>query len=96
MNFKTKRLSIIIITIIALLCIPLIAMLFSTEINWSLFDFVIAGILLFSSGLVIEFTLQNIKSTRNRILISGLVLLILFLVWAELAVGVFGSPIAGN
>lgn len=83
------------ITIILLL-IPLMAMQFTNEVNWSVFDFIVAGFFLFGTGLVIEFVLRKVKSTTHRILICGIILLLLFLLWAELAVGIFGSPIAGN
>jgi hypothetical protein len=71
-------------------------MQFTNEVNWSVMDIVMAGILLFGTSLVIEFVLRKVKSNKHRILISGIILLLLFLLWAELAVGIFGSPIAGN
>jgi hypothetical protein len=71
-------------------------MQFSNEVNWSLMDFVLAGILLFGTSLVIELVLRKVKSTKHRLLISGIILLLLFLLWAELAVGIFGSSIAGT
>lgn len=71
-------------------------MQFTNEVNWSVMDFVMAGILLFGSSLVFEFVLRKVKSTKHRILLSGIILLLLFLLWAELAVGIFGSSIAGN
>jgi hypothetical protein len=71
-------------------------MQFSNEVNWSVMDFVIAGVLLFGASLVIELELRKVKKNKYRILICGIILLLLFLLWAELAVGIFGSPIAGN
>jgi hypothetical protein len=91
-----KRFSILLICILILLLIPFIAMQFTKEVNWSVFDFVIAGILLLTTGAVIELVLRKVKSTKHRLLISGIILLLLFLLWAELAVGIFNSPIAGN
>jgi hypothetical protein len=92
----TKRILIIISIVLILLFIPFIAMQFTNEVNWSVMDFVMAGILLFGTSLVIELVLRKVKSNKHRILISGIILLLLFLLWAELAVGIFGSPIAGN
>jgi hypothetical protein len=40
--------------------------------------------------------LRKFKSTKQRIFIVGFVLLAFFLVWAELAVGIFGTPFAGS
>jgi hypothetical protein len=79
-----------------LLLIPLIAMQFTDEVDWDLFDFTIMGILLLTSGLSIEFVLRSFRRIQERILISGVILFIFFLVWAELAVGIFGSPWAGS
>jgi len=36
------------------------------------------------------------KRTRRTVLIVGAIVAVLFLVWAELAVGVFGTPWAGS
>lgn len=96
MTTENKRLIGIMTGIAALLLIPLIAMQFSEEVNWSIFDFIAMGVLLLSCGLLVEIVLRRVKTTRSRIIICGAVLLIFLLVWAELAVGVFGTPFAGN
>ncbi|MCP2037824.1 hypothetical protein [Chryseobacterium sp. HSC-36S06] len=80
----------------ALLLMPLIAMQFTKEVDWSGSDFIIGGILLFGTAGVIDLVLRNVKTAKNRIIFSLLVLAVLFLVWAELAVGVFGTPFAGS
>lgn len=79
-----------------LLIIPFVAMQFTKEVNWSMFDFLIAAILLSSVALAIELVLRKFKSMKQRILICAGILLVLFVVWAELAVGIFGSPMAGS
>ena len=96
MFVPTKRLYIILSIVLILLLIPLVAMQFTNEVNWSLFDFISAGILLLCTSLAIEFVLQKVKSRKNRILILGIIIILLLLLWAELAVGIFGSPIAGS
>lgn len=78
------------------LAVPLIAMQFSKEVNWQAFDFVIASILLFGTAFACDFILTNVKDTKRRVFICLGVLLLLFVIWAELAVGIFGSPIAGS
>ena len=93
---KNKRLIIILSIATTLLLIPLAAMQFTSEVNWSLFDFIIAAILLYGTGLSIEFVLRKIKQNKLRILISLLILATLVLVWAELAVGIFGTRFAGS
>jgi len=93
---KYKRLNIILIIIALLLLIPLIAMQFTDEVNWSIFDFVIAGTLLFGTGVLCELALRKIKSFKYRLAILTCILLVLLAIWAELAVGIFGTPFAGS
>jgi asparagine N-glycosylation enzyme membrane subunit Stt3 len=93
-NYKT--LIIIFTIVLLLLLIPFVAMQFTNEVNWSFFDFIVAGILLLVTSLTIDFVLQKIKSRKNQIIIVAIIIILLLLLWAELAVGIFGSPIAGN
>lgn len=79
-----------------ILLIPFIGMQVSNEVNWSSSDFVIMGILLFLSGLAINFALSKLKTRKSKILACAIILLILFVIWAELAVGIFGTPFAGS
>ena len=91
-----KRLVIIIITVVVLLFIPFIAMQYTDDVNWNLFDFVIAGILLIGTGLMCEFAWRKIKKTKYRIAFILAILATLLIIWVELAVGIFGSPFSGN
>lgn len=93
---KINRLTLIFSTIVLLLLIPLIAMQFTNEVNWSPFDFLIMAVLLLITGVVCELVLRRFKTFKSRVLICGAVLLGFFLIWAELAVGIFGSPFAGS
>ena len=60
---KGKRLIIIVLTAVILLLIPLIAMQFTDEVNWTLFDFVVMGILLLGTGLLCELVLRKMKKS---------------------------------
>jgi hypothetical protein len=71
-------------------------MQFTNEVSWTLFDFVVAGVLLLGTGLVCELVLRKIKKMEHRIILCSVILVPLFLIWAELAVGIFGSPLAGS
>ena len=93
---KNKRFKIILLTVAFLLLIPVIAMQFTDEVNWDLFDFIVAGVLLLGTGLILDLILRKIKDVKHRIVIAAALLALLFLVWAELAVGIFGTPLAGN
>ncbi len=79
-----------------LLVLPLVAMQFTNEVSWTFSDFIIGGILLFGTAGIIDLVLRKVRSKRNRILLCVGILALLFLVWAELAVGVFGTPFAGS
>lgn len=91
-----KRLVIILLTPLVLLLIPLVAMQFTTEIVWSLFDFIVAGVLLYGLVILIELGIRKLNENKYRILYIVGIVLIFLLLWAELAVGIFGTPIAGS
>jgi peptidoglycan/LPS O-acetylase OafA/YrhL len=93
---NNNRLKIILLVIAILLLIPLIAMQFTNEVDWNLFDFIVAGVLLLGTGLVCELILRKVKKLEYRIAICSVVIVLLLLIWAELAVGVFGSQISGS
>ncbi|WP_442787850.1 hypothetical protein [Flavobacterium suncheonense] len=93
---KNERLIGILITVAVLLLIPFIAMRFTDEVDWSAIDFIVAGVLLLSTGLLLEFVLRTVKSKQSRILLCIAILAALLLIWAEFAVGIFGSPLAGS
>ena len=93
---KNKRLQLMIFGILGILSIPLIAMQFTNEVNWSASDFLLMGTLLLGVVLVIEFILQKVTNTISRIGIVAVVLVLFLLIWAELAVGIFNSPFAGS
>jgi len=82
--------------VLALLLIPLVAMQFTNEVNWSLFDFIIAAVLLFGTGFVIDLVIRKTKNIKYRVAILILIVIAFILIWAELAVGVFGTPFSGS
>jgi len=70
------------------LLIPLIAMQFTSEVNWTLSDFIIMGVLLFGMGSM--FVLVARKTRKEHRLVIGIAFAAALLwIWAELAVGVF-------
>ena len=79
-----------------LLIIPLIAMQLTDEVEWSLFDFIIMGTLLLITGLTGEIIFKKVKKYKHRVILYVVVAIIFFLIWAELAVGIFGTPFAGS
>ena len=93
---RNKRLKIILITVVILLLIPFIAMQFTDEVVWSSLDFVVMGILLLSTGLLCELVLRKVIKIKYRIVLCIAILFGFLILWAELAVGIFGTPFAGN
>ncbi len=91
-----QRLIAILVFVGTLLLVPLVAMQLTEEVKWDLFDFLIAGVLLAGTGLACEVVLRLVTTPKKRILICGLLLFLLFLVWAELAVGIFNTRFAGS
>ena len=91
-----KRLIGILLGASVLLLIPFVAMQLTNEVAWTAFDFTVAGVLLFGTGLLCESVLRKIKSARGRVVLVTGILGLLFLAWAELAVGLFGTPFAGH
>lgn len=80
---KNKRLQLMIFGIMSILSIPLIAMQFTNEVNWSVSDFLIMGALLLTVVLVIEFILRKVTKTKSRIGIVAILLVLFLLIWAE-------------
>ena len=95
-KIKSKRWLLIIIALESLLLIPLIAMQFTTEVDWKNSDFIIFGVLFLVVGLLAELIFRKIKNQEKRIILIAFLIVVFLLIWAELGVGIFGSPLAGN
>lgn len=96
---STKRRSLVfypaIITAV-LLSIPLIGSLVSPDqVHWSVSDFVIGGVLIFIVSSV-EVMLWRSLPKKRRLPVMLLLLALFLVLWVEMAVGIFGSPIAGS
>lgn len=79
-----------------ILLVPLIAMQFSDEWDWKLSDFIIVGILLAGVGVGAQMIMHGMKNNRRQIIAGIILAAVMVLIWMELAVGIFGSPIAGS
>lgn len=88
---QNKRLITILLIAGGLLMVPLVAMQFTPEVMWDETDFIVAGILLFGTGLLFELAARKGGNTAYRAgaglaLFTGLVL-----IWMNLAVGIIGN-----
>lgn len=86
----------ILIAVAAILSIPLVAMQITNEVNWSLTDFIIMGILLTITGFSCEYIYRSIPNKKHKFAVIAGILILLVLIWIELAVGIFNSPFAGS
>lgn len=74
-----------------LLLIPLVAMQFSEEVNWTSMDFAVAGFLLFGSGMAYVLIARSTTHLAGRVAACIAVAAALMLIWVNLAVGIIGS-----
>ena len=82
--------------IVGVFLIPLVGMQLSSNVQWGVFDFVIIGALLFGAGVLYLALAQRLATPQSRWLLAGVIIVTVLLIWAELAVGIFGSPLAGE
>ena len=81
---------------IFLLLIPLLGNVFSDEVNWSLFDFLVMGTILLTMGILINLIIDKLKKRGFKVLLIIVTILVFALIYVELAVGIFGTPFAGS
>ena len=69
--------------------------MYINDFNWSLVDFIIMSVLIFSCLSFTGFIRKKFSGIKE-ILAIIIVVIVFILLWAELAIGIFGSPFAGN
>lgn len=74
-----------------ILLIPLIAMQLNDEVDWSLFDFIFAGTLIFGTGFTYKFITRKTIDIAYRVAVGFALFTGFFLIWTNLAVGIIGS-----
>jgi hypothetical protein len=77
------------------LLVPLVGVIFF-ELDWSGFDFLVMTLLILSLSILINLILYYTDSSKLKLLLIFIVAILFLLIWAELAVGIFGTPFAGN
>lgn len=90
-NAKIRIVSIAGLAAAFILLLPLIAMQIIDGMDWSLFDFAVAWVLLFSAGLTILLIAGKSKNNSYRAAVGISVMTALIIIWANLAVGIIGS-----
>lgn len=90
MNIKSNKMFAWLALVTAgILLIPLIAMQFTTDVDWGMFDFVVIGVLVYAIGTVFILGARRVENPMYRLAFGVLCLVLLAYVWAELAVGIF-------
>lgn len=77
------------VTIGLILLVPLGAMYFIEDMNWSVGDFVVMAALLFAVSALFVLITRVVRSQPFRIVLAVLLALLFVYIWAELAVGIF-------
>lgn len=75
----------------ALILLPLVAMQFTSEVNWTVGDFVFASLLIGGVGLAFELAVRISSSWSYRAAAALGIAAGFFLIWANGAVGYIGS-----
>ncbi len=97
MNTEIKNYKILLTPAIVtgvILFIPFMAMQFSNEVNWSLFDFIFAGVFIFGIGSIYKLLTRKKGNIIYRISTGLFLISILMIIWINGAVGILG--IEGN
>ncbi|WP_346984071.1 hypothetical protein [Chryseobacterium sp. POE27] len=93
---KQQKTTIIFAVPALLLATAFFANLLMKDWNWSIFDFIVATVILFGTAFFVNLVVLSNKAFITKVLISLVILMIVCLVWIELAVGIFGSFLAGS
>ncbi len=78
----TKRLGMWAALVASILMLPLLA-----NAPWTISDFIFAGVVLFGSASVYEFTTKNMNNKTHRMVVGIGVLTVVLLIWAWAVAG---------
>ena len=68
----------------------------SDEFDWNIFDFIVLIIMMIFTAALFEIATRTAKTKKNQKILFILITIIFLLIWAELGVGIFDSPFAGD
>lgn len=86
----TKRLGVWALVVAAILMIPLVAMQFTSEVNWTGSDFVFGAVVLFGFATIYELIANKLTTSSQRITLGLVVFLVFAFVWVGAATGFEG------
>lgn len=79
-----------------LLLIPIIGTIISEDVQWNLYDFLIAAVLLVGIAMAFNLVASSYKKNTKLVVIGIGFAALIVLLFIELAVGILGTPFAGN
>jgi hypothetical protein len=85
---RTKAFVWISLLTVLILMIPAVGMTLTDAVDWTLPDFVVMGLLVFSTGCLIVIAASNWKGWRLVLCVALLIGAFIYF-WAELGVGIF-------
>lgn len=95
-NLFRSALQVSLVTLFVL-SIPFTAMQFANQLKWNLFDFIIMGVLIFSTGFLYILLARLSSNIIYRVAVALTIISTFLLIWVNLAVGLIGSgPNAAN
>ncbi|HEU0085976.1 MAG TPA: hypothetical protein VFQ59_03415 [Candidatus Paceibacterota bacterium] len=74
------------IIVAIILLIPLFGNFFLEGFDWGVMDFAIMGILLFITGIAIDYAMKKFQNPIYRVLTATIIIFIFLAIWAELSV----------
>ena len=74
-----------------LLALPFFAMQVTDEVNWTLGDFIFAGIMFGTVGLILELAVRKTRDWTYRLAVAAAVAAGFLTIWANGAVGIIGN-----
>lgn len=81
---KSKNILYIGVATAVILLIP-----FFTKAPWTSSDYIIAGLLLFGTGFILELVTSILPNKKNKLVAGAIIIALALYIWAELAVGIF-------
>ncbi|TXG76474.1 hypothetical protein E6Q11_04390 [Candidatus Dojkabacteria bacterium] len=82
---KNKNLVRPLMVTLGILLIPIFGNLFTEGWTWGPLDFLIMGVLIYTTGVLVELANKKIKETNYKLAAIGGIILMLILIWIELA-----------
>ena len=96
-NMKNKNFIRPLAVTIGILSVALLGALFVDGWDWSPFDFILMGTLIFGTGFLVEIANMKIKNKNHVIIAAVAIVAALLVVWVHLAVGIVDTlPFAGS